>query len=58
VRKICPEVDLRQLMRMGDGAPRKNDGSWSLFNVDEGKFCLPLLRDDGVAEESYTGLTT
>ena len=36
----------------------QKDGSWSLFNVDEGKCCLPCLRDDGVAEECYTGLKT
>jgi hypothetical protein len=35
-----------------------NDGSWSHFNVDEDKLCLPPLRDDGVAEECYTGLKT
>ena len=23
----------------------QNDGSWSHFNVDEGKLCLPPLRD-------------
>jgi hypothetical protein len=39
VRKICPGVDLRQLCR--DGAPGKNDGSRSLFNVDEGTFLPP-----------------
>ena len=36
----------------------QNDGSWLLFDVDEGKFYLPPLRDDGVAEECYTGLKT